>query len=128
MQFISQIDGVLLLVRLILALIMIYYGLPKILDLKANSSDFVDMGFRPGWLWGTIVALTEFVGGILMIFGVLVPLVALAFGFEMLMGALWKMFSEKKPFEDYSYDIILLGLSAVSLVFGAGSYTVFALF
>lgn len=117
-------DLLLFFVRVVLGMVMIYYGLPKIRDLKKNAEDFVGMGFRPGFFWGTIVAIIEFFGGVAMILGFYTGVVASLFGIEMALGAFWKM-GRKKPFTDYSYDVLLLALSAVVLVFGAGLYTIF---
>lgn len=116
-------DLLLFFVRVVLGIVMIYYGLPKIRDLKKNAEDFVGMGFRPGFFWGTVIAVIEFFGGIAMILGFYTGVAASLFGVEMALGAFWKM-RRKKPFTDYSYDVLLLALSAVVLVFGAGLYAI----
>ena len=117
-------DWVLLVVRIIIGVILIYYGWPKVKDLKKNAEDFVEMGFKPGWFWGTLIALLEFFGGILMIIGVLVPLVAALFGIEMIVGMIWKITKVKKPFTDWSYDLLLLALMLLLLITGTGSYVI----
>jgi uncharacterized membrane protein YphA (DoxX/SURF4 family) len=58
-----QLQWILLLVRIVLAIVMIYYGWPKIRDLASNANDFVQMGFNPGIFWGTLMAVVEFFGG-----------------------------------------------------------------
>lgn len=37
-----------------MAAVMLFYGWPKIRDLKSNANDFLQMGFNPGifWRWG----------------------------------------------------------------------------
>ena len=115
-------------IRIILGAIMIYYGSFKINDLKKTHVEFVDMGFRPGWLWGTLIAVLEFFGGILMVLGCGTGIVALMFGFEMLMGTLWKIIKTDKPFTDYSYDILLFGLCLTVLAFGPGFFGLYLLF
>ena len=121
--FVSYSNEVLLIARVIVGVVMVYYGLPKVRDLKGNARDFVKMGFRPGWLWGTIVAAVEFLGGILFILGLFVPIIAVLFGFEMLMGALWKITRTKKPFTDWSYDLLLLALMLLFAMIGGGFYS-----
>jgi putative oxidoreductase len=116
-------DLLLFFIRVVLGIVMIYYGLPKIKSLRKNAEDFVDMGLRPGFFWGTIVAATEFFGGIIVILGFYAEVAAALFGIVMALGVLWKM-KKRKPFTDYSYDLLLLALSAVILVFGAGLYTI----
>ena len=114
-------DAVLFIIRLTVGVLMIYYGWPKVKNLKKNSKDFEKMGFSPGWITGDIVAFTEFVGGIAMIAGIWPGLVATAFGFEMLTGFFWKL-KIGKSFSDYSYDLQLFVLSLAVMVFGGGAF------
>jgi len=126
--FLINSDWVLLFVRVVLGIVMVYYGRLKIKDLKSNASDFVKMGLRPGWLWGTLVAIIEFVGGIAMLIGFLAEIAAVFFGIQMIAGAIWKITKEKKPFTDWSYDIQLLAMSLVIITFGPGFYSALPLF
>ena len=116
---------VLLFARIALGVSLIYYGRQKIKDLKSNANDFVGMGFKPGWFWGTIVAFVEFFGGIAMLLGFFAEIVAALYGFQMLIGTIWKR-KIKKPFTDYSYDIQLLALCLVVVAFGPGVYALVA--
>jgi len=118
-------DATLLIVRLVLGAVMVYYGLPKIKDLAKNAKDFKKMGFGHGMFWGTIVAVLEFFGGIAIVVGIYPLVVAFLFGFQMIVGTVWKITKVKKPFPDWSYDIILLALTLVLLAFGTGSYILF---
>ncbi|MEX2515105.1 MAG: DoxX family membrane protein [Candidatus Paceibacterota bacterium] len=120
-------DTILLLLRVIAGSVMIYYGWPKIKDLRKNTKDFEEMGFKPGWLHGSIVAAVEFLGGLGILLGILTWIPAAAFGFEMLLGAGWKITKTDKPFTDWSYDLLLLALMLVLLAFGPGAYAVNAL-
>jgi uncharacterized membrane protein YphA (DoxX/SURF4 family) len=113
---------ILLLVRVTLAVVMIYYGWPKIRDLESNAKDFVEMGFSPGMFWGTLIAVVEFVGGIAVLIGLYAELAAALFAFQMLVGTFWKL-KIKKPFTDYSYDLQLFAMSLVVMP-GAGAYAV----
>ncbi|MAZ40743.1 hypothetical protein CL654_01325 [bacterium] len=114
---------VLALSRLTVGLVMVYFGWPKIKDLRANANDFTGMGFKPGWFWGTPIAFLEFFGGILMIVGVYAEIFAILFAAQMLVGTIWKV-KVQKGFPHYSYDLILFALCLVLIVFGAGSYSV----
>ena len=38
-----------------------------------TRANFNGMGFKPGWLWGTIAALLEFLGGIGVVLGLWMP-------------------------------------------------------
>lgn len=116
-------DAVILIARIIIGITFIYYGWPKLRDLRQNAKDFeTHHGFRPGWLWGTIVALLETFGSLGLILGVFAPILAAAFAFHMLMGTLWKTIKTDKPFTDWSYDLILLAGALLLLVTGPGAF------
>ena len=121
-------DWTLLFVRLILGIVMVYYGWPKIKDLKSNAKDFDKMGFKPGIFWGTITASVEFIGGIAMIIGFLAEIAAVFFAIQMITGTIWKITKTDKPFTDLSYDLQLLAMSLVIITFGAGLYTAVSIF
>jgi len=118
-------EHILFLARLLSGTIMIYFGWPKITDLRSNANDFVKMGFQPGILWGTIIAILEFFGGIGMILGLLTAPIAFAYAFQMIMGTLWKSTRANKPFSDYSYDLLLFVMMLIILSFGPGNYSIF---
>ena len=120
-------DWVLLFVRVVLGVVMIYYGWPKIKDLKSNAKDFVKMGFKPGWLWGTITAIVEFVGGVAVLVGFLAEIAALFFALQMIAGTIWKIKTDK-PFTDWSYNLQLLAMSLTIITFGPGLYSALPLF
>ena len=114
-------DWILLLSRVVLAIVMVYYGWPKIRDLASNANDFEHMGFKPGMFWGTLIAGVEFLGGITILLGFDAELAAALFGFQMIVGTFWKL-KVKKPFSDYSYDIQLFALCLVIMAQGAGIF------
>jgi uncharacterized membrane protein YphA (DoxX/SURF4 family) len=118
-------EWILLLSRIVLAVVMIYYGWPKVRDLNANAREFVEMGFKPGMLWGTLIALVEFVGGIAIFLGIYAEFAAALFAYQMMVGTFWKVKIDK-PFTDYSYDLQLFALSLTLMSQGAGAFTVMA--
>ncbi len=115
-------DWIILFARVVTGIVLIYYGWPKIRHLGSNSNDFEEMGFYPGIFWGTVIAIVEFFGGMAMLAGVYAELTASLFGFQMIVGTVWKL-KRKKPFTDYSYDLQLLALCVVMMWFGAGRYS-----
>ena len=121
-------ETVLFAIRVFLGIIMIYYGLPKIKNLKSNAEDFEKMGFSPGICWGTIVAFIEFFGGIAVLIGYFATIPALLFGLQMILGTVWKITKTKKGFPDWSYDILLVAITAIILTFGAGRFALIQLF
>jgi putative oxidoreductase len=115
-------DVVLFVVRVIVGGTMVYYGWPKLKAPRKNALDLAKGGFRPGWLWGTIVLLVEFVGGLAIVVGLYTWLAASLIGFEMLTGAVWKITKANKPFPEWSYDLLILALALMLLVVGPGAY------
>lgn len=114
---------ILFFIRVVIGIVLLYYGWPKIKNLNSNANDFVAMGFRPGMLWGTVIAVVEFFGGIAILTGLYAELAASLFGFQMIVGTFWKL-KIKKPFNDYSYDLQLLALCVAIMSFGAGRYSI----
>ena len=119
---------VLLTVRLIAGGVMVYYGWGKVRDLRGTIKDFQDNIAQPGWLFGTLVTVTEFFGGLALILGIALSLSAAVIGFEMGFGTIVKKWKWGKDFPDYSYDILVLGLCLVLLAFGGGSFALGQLF
>jgi len=117
-------DLVVLLIRIIMGGVMICYGWPKVKDPRKNAEDFEKIAFKPGWLWGTIVLVTEFGGGLAIVLGLYTWVAAALIGFEMLTGTLWKIAKARKPFTDYSYDLLLLALALMLLAVGPGRYAI----
>jgi putative oxidoreductase len=115
-------DVVLLVVRVIMGVTLVYYGWPKIRDPKKNAADFEKIGFRPGWLWGTLILLVEFGGGLAILLGVYAWVAAALLACHMATGTVWKITKARKPFTDWSYDLLLLALALILLATGPGAY------
>jgi uncharacterized membrane protein YphA (DoxX/SURF4 family) len=117
----SYADAMLLVARLLVGVVMVYYGWPKLRDPGRHFKEFQETGFKPAPFWGSIILVVEFFGGLAMLLGVVVWAAAALFGFEMLMGTIWKITKARKPFTDYSYDLQLLALCLLLLTFGPGA-------
>jgi putative oxidoreductase len=114
-------DWILLFTRVVTGVVLVYYGWPKCKDLRSCARDFEMMGFYPGMLWGPLIAVVEFFGGLAMLAGLYAELAASLFGFQMIVGTFWKL-KIGKDFTDYSYDLQLLALCVVMMEFGAGRF------
>jgi uncharacterized membrane protein YphA (DoxX/SURF4 family) len=62
----------------------------KLRDRKNAAHQFADMGFSPGTLWVTIVALLEFIGGLACIIGLFTQIAAGLLAMQFLTIVVWK--------------------------------------
>jgi putative oxidoreductase len=116
--------------RIGIGLILIPHGAQKLfgwfggMGFERFVQLFSNLGYKPGALWVTLVALTEFVGGILLVLGLFTRLAALALVIFMIVAV---HFTSGKGFFwtagglEYSLLILLVGL--VFLIRGAGEYS-----
>lgn len=114
-------DWALLILRIVVGIIFIAHGWPKFKDLKANAGSFEMMGFKPGILWGTIVAFVEFLGGLALLVGFATQLAALLIAFDMLVAFLWKVQRGQKLVGGFELDLTLMASVLVLATIGAGS-------
>jgi putative oxidoreductase len=113
-------DWGLLLVRVVLGVISIVHGFPKLKDLKGTGVNFASMGFRPGAFWGTLVALLESLGGVALILGIVTVPFAALFVVEFLVIILWKI-AKNMPFASgWEFDCLIMASAFVIFLFGAG--------
>jgi putative oxidoreductase len=96
--------------RIILGILLVVHGWPKMKDLRQNAGNFVGMGFKPGWLWGTVAALLEFFGGIGLTLGILVPYICLFLMGEFAVIIVWR-WMKKMPFVGgWELDAVIFSL------------------
>lgn len=113
-------DLALLLLRLVVAGIFWAHGWPKLKDLKTTMANFNMMGFKPGWLWGTYVALLETVGALMLILGVGTQIVALLFAGQMAVATIWKKRLGQKLSGGYEFDLLLVAANLALATSGGG--------
>ena len=77
-------DLALLFLRVVLGILMIYHGWPKITDLGGTIGGFSQMGIPLAPVAAVYAALVETVGGVLLILGVFSDVVGLLFAIDML--------------------------------------------
>jgi putative oxidoreductase len=116
--------------RIGIGLILIPHGAQKLfgwfggMGFEKFVALFNTLGYRPGIFWLTLVALTEFVGGILLVLGLFTRFAALALVIFMIVAV---HFTSGKGFFwtagglEYSLLILLVGL--VFLIRGGGEYS-----
>lgn len=101
----------LLLIRIMLGITMALHGIQKFMNLSDTTDFFVGLGL-PSFM-PIIIALIEVVGGIFMIIGLLVPLVAL--GFVAILGTAIVMLKSTSGFVNgYELELLLIVMSIAS--------------
>lgn len=113
-------DWSLFLLRVVFASIFLAHGWPKIKNLKATHENFNMMGFRPGIFWGTIVAVLESIGGLLILLGIWTQLFALLLAIEMAVTTLWKVSKKQGLVGGYELDLLLLMAGLALATMGGG--------
>jgi len=118
----------LLLIRLGLGIIFIYYGLPKLLggphnwEQTGRATGYVGIHFLP-MLWGLLAALTETFGGFLVILGLAFRPVCLLLTITMVV-AVFSQFGHGGNFGDASQALESAVTFAGFLFIGPGKYSV----
>jgi putative oxidoreductase len=117
--------------RIALGAILIPHGCQKFfgwfggMGFTRFSALFDQLGYKPGALWVAIVATTELVGGLMLIFGCFTRLAALGVVIFMI-NAVW--FTSAKGFfwtaGGSEFSLLLLAVALVFLVKGSGDYSV----
>ena len=126
----------LLLLRLVVGLTLAVHGTQKLFGWFAGPGlarlrqGFEKQGFKPAWLWVSLVILGEVGGGVSLALGFLTPLGAAGIFGTMFMATFkshWKNgFIISKG--GYEYTLVLMTVSIALGLIGPGSYALDALF
>ena len=121
----------LLILRVGIGIILIPHGAQKFfgwfggLGFEKFVALFNTLGYRPGIFWLTLVALTEFVGGFLLLIGLFTRAAALALVIFMIVAV---HFTSGKGFfwtaGGLEYSLLILFVGLVFLIRGGGEYSV----
>lgn len=108
-------DWALLVARVVLGLILLSHGWPKLKNIKETAKSFDGMGFKPGIFWGQTVGLLEFAGGIALVLGFLTQVFGVLFILEFLiiLVSVKKRISPKTDEVDWLILVIALILAAM---------------
>jgi len=119
------------LLRIALGGILIPHGMQKLfgtfggMGLTANAALFDRLGYHPGMFWGTLVGLTELVGGILLVLGLFTRAAALAVVIFMLNAVYFT--SKSGGFfwtnRGSEFSILILAAAVFFLIRGGGEWS-----
>jgi putative oxidoreductase len=79
-----NLDAALLIVRVVLGIIMLYHGLPKVTNLGGTIEGFTGMGIPIPAVSATFATVAEVGGGLLLLLGVLTDIAGLLIAIDML--------------------------------------------
>ncbi len=116
-------DISLFILRLVAGFIFVAHGWPKVKGMRMTAQHFESMGFKPGHVWGTAVALIEFVGGISLILGFLAQPAAFALAIVMLVALFWKLGKGQGLVGGYELDLLLLAVMMAVTLLDSGAYS-----
>jgi putative oxidoreductase len=121
-----NLDVALLVLRVVLAVIMIYHGWPKVTDLGGTIEGFTGMGVPLPALSAIFATVAEVGGGLLLLIGVLTDVAGLLIAIDML-GAIVVVHA-KNGFAvnegGFEWPLALLAMALAIALAGPGRYAV----
>lgn len=116
----------LLALRLVVGLTFLVHGIDKLADLSATERFFASLDIPAPGLMAPFVAVTETVGGVLLIVGVATPLVGLALTGDMLVALLTAHIGQGFFVDEGGFELVLLlGTASLAIALtGAGRLSV----
>jgi putative oxidoreductase len=121
-----NLDIALLALRVVLGVIMIYHGWPKVTNLGGTIEGFTGMGVPLPAFSAVFAAVAEFGGGLLILLGVLTDIAGLAFAIDML-GAIAVVHAKNGFAVDkggVEWPLALLAMALAIALAGPGRYSV----
>ena len=120
----------LLALRVVVGVTFVLHGLDKLGDLSSAEQLFVSLGIPLPGLMAPFVAVTETVGGVLLIAGLATPLVGAALAIDMLVALLTAHLGQGFFARDGGIELpLLLGGASVAIALaGAGRFSLDASF
>ncbi|GCE22858.1 DoxX family protein [Dictyobacter kobayashii] len=125
----------LLILRVVVGLLLAGHGSQKLFGwfgghgFAGTTGWLKSQGFAPAWFWTLLGTLGEFVGGLLLVLGLLTPLAAVAIIASMLMAVVRFHWSSGlwSTQGGYEYPLVLMFVGLAVALTGPGAYSIDAL-
>lgn len=114
--------------RLVLAIILIAHGFPKLKNISATANWMDNIGFKPGKFWAIVAMIIEFWGGLFLLVGFLVQIVAILLSIQFLTIVLWRIIKHQNLRGEFEFDVLILAVALVLLSGGGGELSIDNLF
>ena len=115
-------DIALLLLRIGVGVIFILAGWGKLTGIEGTQGFFGSIGIPLPGLMAWVVALVEFVGGIMVLFGAYIRIPSILLAVIMVVAIITTKFGQE--FTAYRLDLMLLLVSASLAMLGSGKFSV----
>ena len=115
--------------RIILGIIFITHGFPKIKNMKNTKKMVKSLGFFLPSFFAFILAVTEFFGGIAILIGAFTRIPAVLLIFSMSIAVYARKFNWNQNFkEGYEFDILVIASLITLILLGSGNFSIDNLF
>lgn len=115
-------DYAILTARILLALVLIARGWPRLKSMKGVAVQGEGAPARPAsaFIFTPLIAVIEFFGGLALIFGFLVQPIAILLILRFFGGLLWKIARRQGTRGEIEADLLVVALAIVLLTMGGG--------
>lgn len=113
--------------RLLLGIIFLVHGYPKLKDFKGTAKFLASIGFKPGAFWGAVLGFFEFFGALALLSGFASRIFSAALIVSMTVAAKIKKFKWKKTFSGeggWEFDALIIAALMTLLLLGSGSLSI----
>lgn len=110
--------------RVMAGLALAIHGWPKIQDPMKLVGMVESLGFAPGPLWAVLLAATEFVGGILLVLGLLTRPAALASTIVLLVTVYFHWVVKSQGYDGSEKSLLWAAMTFLIFVRGAGAHSI----
>ncbi|KKU93801.1 MAG: DoxX family protein [Candidatus Jorgensenbacteria bacterium GW2011_GWA1_48_13] len=113
-------NSAIFILRVVVGLVLMRHGLPKLKNIKGTGEWLQGVGFRPGNFWAVVAGLVEFVGGLALVLGFLTQLASVFIAVEFLV-ILVKFKKDKMFAGESEIDWLILAAALILMTLGSGA-------